>query len=84
LRLLATPINAVCAPVRSSILTGKTGENHGVNTNGKAYYYDKENVMSMPTFDEILSENGYHCEYYGKWHSQTSRAGVYKNPKQTA
>ena len=37
--------------------------------------------MTMPTFDEILTDNGYHCEYYGKWHSQTSHTRVYKNPK---
>ena len=34
----------------------------------------------MPTFDEILTGKGYHCEYYGKWHSLTSHAEVYKNP----
>jgi len=75
---------AVCAPARSSILTGCTVENTGMRTNDRAYYYDKEAVMTMPTFDEILNENGYHCEYYGKWHSQTSHTAVYKNPKQAA
>jgi arylsulfatase A-like enzyme len=35
----------------------------------------------MPTFDEILSENGYRCEYYGKWHSLSSHANIYKNPQ---
>jgi arylsulfatase A-like enzyme len=75
---------AVCAPARSSILTGHTVENNGVRTNDRAYYYDKEVVMAMPTFDEILSENGYRCEYYGKWHSHSSHTGIYKNPKQTS
>ncbi|MCP4310657.1 MAG: sulfatase-like hydrolase/transferase [Bacteroidetes bacterium] len=72
---------AVCAPARSSILTGHTVENTGMRTNDRAYYYEGEAVMTMPTFDEILSENGYHCEYYGKWHSHTSHTTVYKNPK---
>lgn len=72
---------AVCGPARSSILTGSTVENTGMKTNGKAYYYKEEGLMTMPTFDEILSENGYHCEYYGKWHSQTSHTSIYKNPK---
>ncbi len=72
---------AVCGPARSSILTGHTVENTGVNTNDKTYYYDEEAVMNMPTFDELLTENGYHCEYYGKWHSITSHTKVYKNPK---
>jgi arylsulfatase A-like enzyme len=75
---------AVCGPARSSILTGYTVEHTGVTTNGKTYYYEEEGLMTMPTFDEILAENGYHCEYYGKWHSQSSHTTVYKNPKQAA
>lgn len=74
---------AVCGPARSSILTGTRVETNGVNTNGKTYYYDEEPVMTMPTFDEILTDNGYHCEYYGKWHSISSHADIYKNPKLT-
>ncbi len=75
---------AVCTPARSSILTGHTVEHTGMRRNDRAYYYDEEEVMTMPTFDEILAEKGYHCEYYGKWHSQTSHTGVYKNPKQAS
>ncbi len=73
---------AVCAPARSSILTGCTVEHTGMRRNDRAYYYDEEEVMSMPTFDEILSQEGYHCEYYGKWHSHSSHTTVYQNPKQ--
>ena len=54
---------AVCAPARSSILTGYTVENTGMRRNDRAYFFDEEEVMTMPTFDEILSEQGYHCEY---------------------
>ncbi len=75
---------AVCAPARSSILTGRTVENTGMKTNDLAYYYKEDGLMTMPTFDEILTENGYHCEYYGKWHSQTSHTSIYRNPKQTS
>ncbi len=75
---------AVCAPARSSILTGCTVERTGMRRNDRAYYYEDEPVMTMPTFDEILAENGYHCEYYGKWHSQTSHTTVYQNPKQAS
>jgi len=75
---------AVCAPARSSILTGTTVENNGMKTNDRAYYYEEKGLMSMPTFDEILSDNGYHCEYYGKWHSQTSHTEIYKNPVKEA
>jgi len=71
---------AVCAPARSSILTGHTVENTGMKTNNLAYYAEEEGLMTMPTFDEILTDEGYHCEYYGKWHSQSSHTDIYKNP----
>lgn len=76
--------SAVCAPARSSILTGHTVEHTGMKNNQRAYFYEEEGLMTMPTFDEILTEVGYHCEYYGKWHTQSSHAQIYKNPKQTA
>ena len=75
---------AVCGPARSSILTGCTVENTGMKTNGLAYYVKEEGLMTMPTFDEILAGVGYHCEYYGKWHSQSSHAEIYKNPLKAA
>ena len=73
-----TPV-AVCGPARSSILTGTTINTNGVTTNNKTYDYDDEAVMTMKTFDEILTEKGYHAEYYGKWHALTSHAAIYKN-----
>jgi len=75
---------AVCAPARASILTGHTVENTGARTNNQAYDADEEGLMTMPTFDEILTEESYHCEYYGKWHSVSSHAEVYKNPMKEA
>lgn len=78
-----TPV-AVCGPTRSCILTGTTIGTNGVTTNDKTYYYKDEPVMTMKTFDEILTENGYHCEYYGKWHVLASHAAVYKNPNKYA
>ena len=71
---------AVCGPARSSILTGSTVESTGVYSNSQTYYYEGEDVMTMPTFDKVLSENGYRCEYYGKWHVMSSHAENYKNP----
>lgn len=75
---------AVCAPARSSVLTGHTVEHTGMRTNEKAYYYQEDGLMTMPTFDEILAARGYQCEYYGKWHSQTSHTDCYRNPLRTA
>ncbi len=57
---------AVCAPSRTSVLTGLTVENHGVKTNDLAYDNTKVNVK---TFDQVLAENGYYSEYWGKFHS---------------
>ena len=71
---------AVCAPTRASILTGCTVENHQILTNELAGSNKDTGRMPMPTFDEILSQNGYRCEYYGKWHSPEFHATVYKNP----
>ena len=78
-----TPV-AVCGPARSSILTGTTMNTHQVTTNDKTYDYNDTPVMTMKTFDEILTEKGYHAEYYGKWHVLTSHSEVYKNPKKYA
>lgn len=75
---------AVCAPARSSILTGYTVENTGMKTNDRAYFHEEEDLMTMPTFDEVLTDAGYRCEYYGKWHTQSVHAEVYRNPKRTA
>ena len=55
-----TPV-AVCGPARSSILTGTTINTHRVTTNDKTYDYNDTPVMTMKTFDEILTEKG--CEW---------------------
>ena len=78
---------AVCGPSRASILTGCTVENHGILTNGLADSGTKQSATIMPqkTFDQILFENGgYHCEYYGKWHTPEFAASCYKNPVKVA
>ena len=71
---------AVCAPARSSILTGHTVAHTQVISNKQAHVSEDTGVMPMKTYDEILSDNGYECEYYGKWHSPVYRARVYNNP----
>ena len=71
---------AVCVPARASMLTGHTVANTKVISNRQAYVPEDTGVMPMKTYDEILSENGYECEYYGKWHTPVFRARVYNNP----
>ncbi len=71
---------AVCVPARAAMLTGHTVENTKVISNKLAYVPEDTGVMPMKTYDEILGENGYACEYYGKWHAPVFRARVYDNP----
>lgn len=71
---------AVCAPARATILTGHAAWNTKMFGNGPAYDEPETGIMYMQTFDEILAENGYNCEYYGKWHTPLHHATVYNNP----
>ncbi len=71
---------AVCVPARASMLTGHTVANTGVISNKQAYVPEDTGLMPMKTYDEILSENEYECEYYGKWHTPVYRARIYNNP----
>ena len=71
---------AVCGPARSTMLTGHTVAKTKVISNKKAYVPEDTGVMPMKTYDEILSEHGYECEYYGKWHAPIFRARSYNNP----
>ena len=71
---------AVSVPARASMLTGHTVANTKVISNKLAYVPEDTGVMPMETYDEILRENGYECEYYGKWHAPVFRARVYNNP----
>jgi arylsulfatase A-like enzyme len=71
---------AVCTPARASMLTGHTVANTKVISNRQAYVPEDTGVMPMKTYDEILSEHGYECEHYGKWHTPTFRARIYNNP----
>ena len=70
----------VCVPARSAILTGHTIFNVKVLGNGDI---DNEDIPHIPTFDQILSDNGYHTEYYGKWHVPYQFASKYKNVVKT-
>ena len=70
----------VCVPARSSILTGKTIFNVKVLSNGDI---DNDDIPQVPTFDQVLSSNGYHTEYYGKWHAPYQFASKYNNVVKT-
>lgn len=76
----------VSVPSRSSMLTGNSLCNTGILGNGYAYetvpgtlLTGTEPIFSTKTYDEVLAENAYNCEYYGKWHSPERKAYVYSN-----
>lgn len=76
----------VSVPSRASMLTGNSLCNTGVWGNGYAYQNQTnplltgdEPIFSTKTYDEVLAENGYACEYYGKWHTPERKAYVYDN-----
>ncbi len=75
---------AVCTPARASMLTGCTVANTKVISNKQAYVSEDTGIMPMKTYDEVLAENGYECEYYGKWHTPTFRGRIYNNPVMAA
>ena len=55
----------VCAPARATLLTGHDIFAAGVPTNNDVGRTDN---MQMPTFDNLLSVQGYWTGYIGKWH----------------
>lgn len=70
----------VCVPARSAILTGHTIFNLKVLGNDDI---DNDYIPNFSTFDQILSENGYRTEYYGKWHVAYKFASKYNNVVKT-
>jgi arylsulfatase A-like enzyme len=64
----------VCGPARSCILTGHDIVATGVPTNSEAEATDN---MYLPSFDNLLADQGYWTGYVGKWHST-------KNPDRLA
>ncbi|MFO7973729.1 MAG: sulfatase [Candidatus Hydrogenedentota bacterium] len=53
---------SLCSPSRASILTGCYAHIHGVMNNSTAL------PSSLPTFAQLLQENGYETAFIGKWH----------------
>lgn len=70
----------VSVPARTSILTGRTIFNTKVLTNNEV---ESDSIPHIPTFDQVLADNGYRTEYYGKWHSPYQFASKYKNVVKT-
>ena len=69
---------AVSGPSRTAILTDRTIEKTKILTNDDTK--SKKQICFFQSFDEILSTNGYHAEYHGKFHSPKEMLHIYKNP----
>jgi len=69
----------VSGPARTSILTGRLTEKTGIQTNMDS---DDNKPCSYKTFDQLLVENGYVSEYFGKFHSPEYMAKCYSNPSE--
>lgn len=54
--------NAICSPSRASILTGTYSHVNGVSSIWTQMDY------RVPTFIDVLKENGYSTSLFGKWH----------------
>lgn len=61
--------NAICAPSRAVILTGKHSHLNGIKTNHD--HFDG----SQQTFPKLLRQHGYETALIGKWHLKTEPTG---------
>jgi arylsulfatase A-like enzyme len=55
--------NALCAPSRATIITGKYSHKSGVFT-----LRENLNTLEMPTVPKVLQSKGYQTAVVGKWH----------------
>ncbi len=61
--------NAICAPSRAALLTGKLNHKNGFLQNG--YSFDG----SQQTFTKLLGQGGYETAIIGKWHLKSEPTG---------
>ncbi|MHC5211786.1 MAG: sulfatase family protein [Planctomycetota bacterium] len=61
--------NAICAPARAVVLTGRHSHMNGVRDNGDRFDGTQE------TFPKLLQAAGYETALFGKWHLKTDPTG---------
>ncbi|MHC4672088.1 MAG: sulfatase family protein [Planctomycetota bacterium] len=73
-----TCLSPLCGPSRATLLTGRLGFRHKCYSNVPMRVkggLSKE----VNTFDEVLHQAGYECEYQGKWHTGRAHHGCYRD-----
>ena len=65
-------VNAICAPSRAVILTGKHSHKNGQFTNGNKF------DGSQLTFPKLFQKAGYRTGIFGKWHLKSEPTGFDK------
>jgi arylsulfatase A-like enzyme len=58
----------ICTPARASMLTGQWSFKHQNITIPHWTEVQRTHQERLPTFPEVLKENGYYLGYIGKWH----------------
>ncbi|NOG55826.1 MAG: sulfatase [Planctomycetes bacterium] len=61
--------NAICAPSRAVILTGKHSHLNGIMTNGEVF------DGAQQTFPKLMQTAGYQTAVFGKWHLKSAPTG---------
>ncbi|MBC7320475.1 sulfatase-like hydrolase/transferase [bacterium] len=65
--------NAICSPTRASILTALFPHTHGMyDCTHTVDRHRAEYEATLPTWIQILREEGYQTAYLGKWHVERS------------
>ena len=67
----------VCVPARTVILTGRSCGSNKITGNED---FDREDLPTYSTFDQILIGAGYRGEYHGKWHCPYKYSLDYSQP----
>ncbi|MBI1357943.1 MAG: sulfatase-like hydrolase/transferase [Acidobacteria bacterium] len=67
--------NSLCAPGRATVLTGCLSNIHGIRGNSEMADKVEELNPDLPTFPQVLRDNGYHTGLMGKWHIRQNPRG---------
>lgn len=67
--------NSLCAPGRATVLTGCLSHVHGIRGNSEKADSVETFNPNLPTFPQLLQQNGYRTALMGKWHIRQDPRG---------